>query len=86
MENIKLFLESSTIHGLAHISSTRKTLRLFWIVVVFVGFVGAGIIIFESFQSWDESPIKTTLETLPIEKMILINHKDDKIFYSTNFQ
>ena len=69
MENIKLFLESSTIHGLAHISATRKTLRLFWIVVVFVGFIGAGIIIFESFQSWGESPITTTLETRSITEL-----------------
>ena len=61
MENIKLFLESSTIHGLAYISTTRKTLRVFWITVVIAGFVGAGLLITESFQSWDESPVKTTI-------------------------
>ena len=67
VEHIRLFLESSTIHGLAHISTFRKYVRLFWIVVVIAGFTGAGVLINTSFQSWDESPIMTTIETLPIK-------------------
>ena len=39
---------------------------MFWILVVIVGFVGASLIIKESFVSWSESPVKTTIETLPI--------------------
>merc|ERR1712197_179709 len=31
--------------------------------------IGAGALIYESFQSWDESPVKTTIETHPIEDM-----------------
>ena len=63
------FLESSTIHGLTHISTTRKYARLFWILVVVIGFIVAGLLIKESFDSWSESPVKTTIETLPIADM-----------------
>ena len=34
MESIRNFLESSTIHGLSYISTTRKYVRVFWILVV----------------------------------------------------
>ena len=69
MDNFRNFLESSTIHGLAYISTTRKCVRLSWIFVVIAGFVGSGIIIYESFETWAESPVKTTIETLPIEQI-----------------
>ena len=71
MEGITTFLESSTIHGLTYISSTRKYARVFWIIVVITGFVGASFLIKESFDSWSESPVKTTIETLPISEVKL---------------
>ena len=69
MEGVRTFLESSTIHGLSYISTTRKFARLFWILVVIAGFVGASLLIKESFDSWSESPVKTTVETLPIDEI-----------------
>ena len=66
MGYIKSFLETSTIHGLYHISSTRKNARLFWILVVIAGFSGAGYMIYRSFKTWDESPVITTIESRPI--------------------
>ena len=69
MENIKLFLETSTIHGIYFISSTRKYVRLFWILVVIGGFTGAGVMIYQSFNGWAESPVKTTIETVSIEEL-----------------
>ena len=69
MENIKLFLETSTIHGTYFISSTRKCVRLFWVLVVIGGFTGAGVMIYQSFNVWAESPVKTTIETVPIEEI-----------------
>ena len=69
MEGVRLFLESSTIHGLTYISTTRKYVRLFWFLVVVTGFSGAVYLIRESFASWSESPIKTTIETLPISEI-----------------
>ena len=66
MEGVRTFLESSTIHGLTYISTTQKYARFFWFLVVVAGFVAASLLIKESFDSWLESPIKTTIETLPI--------------------
>ena len=71
MEGVRTFLESSTIHGLTYISTTRKYARLFWVLVVIAGFVCASLIINESFDSWSESPIKTTIETLHISEISL---------------
>ena len=71
MEGINTFLESTTIHGLTYISSTRKYARIFWILVVLTGFLGASLLIKESFDSWSESPVKTTIETLPITNIEL---------------
>ena len=69
MEGVRAFLESSAIHGLGYISTTRKYIKILWIIVVLAGFTGAGVIIYESFQDWAESPITTTIETQPITKI-----------------
>ena len=66
---IKDFLESSTIHGLSHISTTRRLIRLFWMFVVLTGFTVAAVMIQQSFSSWADSPISTTLETRPITEI-----------------
>ena len=71
MEGIKTFLESSTIHGLSYISTTRKTTRCLWMLVVMTGFTGAGLLIYESFNAWKQSPIMTSIETLPISEVTL---------------
>ena len=73
MEGIKQFFESSTIHGLYHISSATRLAKVFWLIIVFGGFSGAGILIYESFNNWQQSPISTTIETLPISQITLPN-------------
>ena len=70
MEDIRKFLESSTIHGMAHISTARTSVvKCIWVFVVLSGFIGAVALINKSFIDWSESPITTTIETLPIEKI-----------------
>ena len=70
MDGIKNFLESSTIHGLSYISSSKALpVRLFWILVVLGGFTVAGLLIHSSFQAWEENPVDTTIETLPISQL-----------------
>ena len=71
MEGIRSFLNSSSIHGLGHISGTRKLSRFFWIFVVFSGFSFAGFLINQSFVSWAQHPIVTTIETLRADQMKL---------------
>ena len=69
MEGVRVFLESSTIHGLSYISTTSRLVKIFWILVVIGGFTGAGVLIYQSFQAWNESPVTTTIETLPITEI-----------------
>ena len=69
MEEFIKFLESSTIHGLSHIASSRRCLRVFWIAVVVTCFIIAGGIIQNSVLSWEETPVVTTIETLPITEV-----------------
>ena len=69
MEGLKIFLESSTIHGLTYISSTTKYAKLFWLLVVIGGFSCALYLINESFSSWAKYPVTTTIETLPIKNI-----------------
>ena len=69
MSEIKSFLEASSIHGVLHIAQSKKYQRLFWMLIVVTGFTGAIFLIQQSFKSWDESPITTMIETLPISKL-----------------
>ena len=69
MDTFKEFLESSTIHGLVYISTSRRLLKLFWLLVVITGFTGAGVLIHQSFSSWAVSPVSTTIETLSITEL-----------------
>ena len=73
MEHIKTFFDSSTIHGLSRISSTTRWSRFFWVLVVIGGFTGAGYLIYVSNYNWEQSPITTTIETLPISQITFPN-------------
>ena len=73
IEDIKQFFESSTIHGLYYISTARRWSRLFWMLIVLVGFSGAGYLINVSFRNWNLSPVTTTVETLPISQITFPN-------------
>ena len=66
---IKNFLESSTIHGLTYISTTSKYVRLLWTIVVIIGFTTAGVIIYQSFETWADTPISATTETRSIREI-----------------
>ena len=70
MEVVRAFLESSTIHGLTYLSTTRRFVRLFWILTVVAGFTAAGVLIYQSFENWSENPVTTTTETLPIKDVV----------------
>ena len=69
MDGFKEFLESSTIHGLVYIATNRRVARLLWICIVIAGFTIAGDLIYQSFSSWEESPVLTTIETRSISDL-----------------
>ena len=66
---LQQFLESSTIHGLVYISTERKFARVFWVLVVIIGFSYAGYLINQSLESWSKIPFRTTIETKPITEI-----------------
>ena len=64
---LKSFLEESTIHGFARISSAKSYLVKFsWIVLVVTAFSFAGYLIHKSYKAWVDAPISTTISTHPI--------------------
>ena len=69
MESFKEFLATASISGLNHISSTRRWARLFWITLVTLGFVMSSFLIWESFQSWADNPVRTTTRTVPMKEI-----------------
>ena len=73
MEGFKEFLDSSSIHGISFISSEKRFGRLFWIFIVLIGFTGAFLLIRQSFNDWEENPISTTSETLPMSQITFPN-------------
>ena len=67
---ISEFLESSTIHGLVEIStSSTRSLRAIWIIIVVASFASAIYMITSSYKEWHESPVSTTITTHPIDEL-----------------
>ena len=70
MDSLREFLETSTIHGLAHISSApAKLSKVFWLFVVIFGFSFAFYLINDSYNDWQASPIATSISTHPISEL-----------------
>ena len=71
MERLNQFLESSSIHGLNHIATTKTFFRLFWVVTVTLGFILAGVLISKSFQR----PVSSqhTFDSLGIFRILITN-------------
>ena len=72
MEIVSCFLnllETASVNGLIHISSSRRCTRLFWITILAMGFMVSGVLIWESFQSWADNPVRTTTKTVPMKEI-----------------
>ena len=70
MDILMDFLESSTIHGLSHISLSKTPLaKLSWVAIVILGFCLAGYLINNSYSEWQEKPVATSLSTHPISSL-----------------
>ena len=69
MDILREFLDSSSIAGLTQVANNKGIIRLFWTIVVILGFAVSGLLIQMSFMSWAESPVRTTIETVPIKEL-----------------
>ena len=68
--NVREFLESSTIHGLVHISTAKsRAARAVWVTIVVACFAVAIHMITSSYKEWQESPVSTTITTHPITEL-----------------
>ena len=70
-EGLNSFLDTSSIGGLNHISTSKKYVRIFWVITVLSAFAGAGFLMNLSFNTWAKTPEKTTIATLPITEIRL---------------
>ena len=69
MDQCKAFLESSTIHGVVYISTSKGFSRLFWSMVIVCGFATAYMMISHSMMEWRQSPVSTSTETVSITEV-----------------
>ena len=70
MDTVREFLETSTIHGLSHISKVESKLgKAAWTIIVFASFISAGYLISGSYKDWGDSPVSATISTHPIANL-----------------
>ena len=70
METCKEFLESTTIHGLVYISTSRsKLVKLSWLLAVLICFCVAGNLIRQAYEDWNESPTSSVITTQSVDKL-----------------
>ena len=64
MEVLREFLETSTVHGLFHLSKAKSNFSKFlWTFIILFSFCLASFLIYNSFHNWDKSPITTSIHT-----------------------
>jgi hypothetical protein len=62
--NAKSYCENTTIHGFVYwVTAPRLLEKLFWVVVVIVGLVFAGLIIKSAIEDWQENPGVVTIKS-----------------------
>ena len=68
---VRDFLESSTIHGLVHISMGKNVfIRWVWGIIVVACF-SCGIYMIESaVESWVDNPVVTSVDTMAIDQVL----------------
>ena len=70
MRVFKEFLESSTIHGLSYISTSKSSLeKLSWASFVLTGFSLAAYLITSSYIAMQDSPVSTSISTHPTSSL-----------------
>ena len=71
MNLVRDFLETSTIHGLNYISSSKSVAaKAVWVTIITVSFGTAIFMINNAYTEWEESPIATTIKTQPISELV----------------
>ena len=70
--DIYSYFDETTVHGFRYVVGGRDVFeRAFWVIVILLGFTLSSILVLQSFENWESTPLQTTIETvsLPIEEL-----------------
>ena len=66
------YFTTTTVHGFRYVVEGHNICeKLFWIVLIVIGFSCSFKIIFDSFDSWEQTPLQTTIDRLsqPVQEL-----------------
>ena len=69
---ISSYFSETTVHGFRYVVEGSNICEKFsWVVLIVIGFILSGGIIFQSFSGWEETPLQTTIAqvSMPIEEL-----------------
>ena len=71
-EGVWTYFSETTVHGFRYVAEGGNIFeKLTWAVLILIGFILGGCLIFQSLSGWDETPLETTIAqvSMPIEKL-----------------
>ena len=66
------YFRETTVHGFRYVVEGENICeKMFWVILIIVGFILSGYIILKSFSEWGDTPLQTTIDkvSMPIEKL-----------------
>ena len=69
---ISSYFSETTVHGFRYVVEGGNICEKWsWVVLISIGFIFSGCIIFQSFYDWAETPLQTTIAqvSMPIEEL-----------------
>ena len=71
-EAVSSYFSETTVHGFRYVAEGENICeKLFWIILIIVGFIISSCIIWKSFSDWQDTPLQTTIDkvSMPIEDL-----------------
>lgn len=69
-KNINNYFKESSLHGLLYISTADNCLERFvWTILVIVQIILASFLVQESWLTWEQSPVVTSVDLMGIENL-----------------
>ena len=69
---VSSYFRETTVHGFRYVAEGENlSEKVFWIILIIVGFIISSLIIGMSFNDWQETPLQTTIDkvSMPIEDL-----------------
>ena len=69
---VSSYFRETTVHGFRYVAEGENLCeKLFWIILIIVGFIISSCIIWKSFSDWQDTPLQTTIDkvSMPIEDL-----------------